>query len=198
MSRFSLLLATRNRDKVVEIRQVLAGLDVEVISAIERDDLPEIEEDRDTLEGNASKKALVCSRIAQMASLADDTGLEVDALNGKPGVFSSRFAGENATYDDNVNKLLHEMAAVPSTMRGARFRCVMALAIDGRVETVEGVCEGEILFARRGEGGFGYDPVFYLPALDKTFAELSIEEKNRISHRGIALRKAVELIRAHL
>lgn len=185
-----LLLATRNRDKVKEIAQALTGLPVELVPAEKWGNLPDIEEDHDTLIGNAVKKAVTLARITNIPTLADDTGLEVDALNGAPGVHSSRYSGERATYDENVDKLLHEMRNVPDDKRGARFRCVIALAVGDQVETVEGVCEGTIARERHGNGGFGYDPVFIVHGLDKSFAELTLEEKNKISHRGVALQKA--------
>lgn len=182
-----LLLATRNRDKIAEITAALAGLDVELIAADAIPGLPEVEEDAATLQGNAIKKAATLTHHSGLLALADDTGLEVDALDGAPGVYSSRYSGENATYAENVAKLLLEMRGVAAEQRSARFRCVIAIAGDGQVDTVEGVCEGRITEVASGSGGFGYDPVFLVPELGRTFAELSIEEKNRISHRGRAL-----------
>jgi len=185
-----ILLATHNQDKVKEIRELLKDLDVEIISANDIPELPEVDEDQETLEGNAIKKAKVLSQISGLPAIADDTGLEVDALYGAPGVRSSRYAGDNASYDDNVNKLLLALQDVPADQRTAQFRCVVAIVENGKVETVEGICKGVILSERRGHQGFGYDPVFYVPSMGKTFAEMDIEEKNAISHRGIALRKA--------
>ncbi|MBN2357017.1 RdgB/HAM1 family non-canonical purine NTP pyrophosphatase [candidate division KSB1 bacterium] len=190
-----LLLATRNRDKISEIQEALRGLSVRLIPAAEWGELPEVEEDQDTLQGNAIKKARMLADITGIPTLADDTGLEVAALNGAPGVHSSRYSGENATYEENVRKLLREMQTIPDGRRQARFRCVMAVAMGEQLRTVEGECRGMIIRERRGQGGFGYDPVFLLPELDKTFAELTLNEKNRISHRGIALRKAREVLR---
>ena len=192
-----LLLATRNRDKVREIRSVLADLDVELICAADVPDLPEVEEDADTLEGNAIKKALALHKITGLPTLADDTGLEVEALGGAPGVFSSRYAGPDATYADNVQKLLQAMRDVPESRRQAQFRTVVAFAHDGNVETVEGVCRGVITTEPRGSNNFGYDPVFYVPDLGKTMAEMTLEEKNRISHRGRALQEIKKRLAAY-
>lgn len=193
-----LLLATRNPDKIKEIKQVLSHLPLEIISADDLKNLPEVVEDQPTLEGNAIKKATILSKSSALLSLADDTGLQVDALDGAPGVYSSRYAGEKATYDDNVTKLLTEMQGVAENRRTARFRCVMALVDGNKIETVEGVCEGIILEEKRGDKGFGYDPVFYTPVYGKSFAEISLEEKNKISHRGIALNKIRTLLETKL
>ncbi len=192
-----LLLATRNRDKVREIRSVLADLDVELICAADVPDLPEVEEDADTLEGNAIKKAMTLHKMTGLPTLADDTGLEVEALGGAPGVFSSRYAGPDATYADNVQKLLQAMRDVPESRRQAQFRTVIAFAHDGQVETVEGVCRGVITTEPRGSNNFGYDPVFYVPDLGKTMAEMTLEEKNRISHRGRALQEIKKRLAAY-
>ena len=192
-----LLLATRNRDKVREIRSVLADLDVELICAANVPDLPEVEEDADTLEGNAIKKAMTLHKITGLPTLADDTGLEVEALGGAPGVYSSRYAGPDATYADNVQKLLQAMRDVPESRRQAQFRTGVAFAHDGNVETVEGICRGVITTEPRGSNNFGYDPVFYVPDLGKTMAEMTLEEKNRISHRGRALQEIKKRLAAY-
>jgi XTP/dITP diphosphohydrolase len=194
----TLLLATNNSDKVAEFLQFFHGLNLELKTAAEFPSIPAVEEDQPTLQGNAIKKAQTLALATGLLALADDTGLEVDALNGEPGVFSSRFAGANATYDDNVDKLLKELQRAPVSSRTARFRCVIAIADKAYIETVEGVCEGVILESRQGDGGFGYDPVFFLPERGVTFAEMDIEEKNRISHRGRALVKARALLEKKL
>ncbi|HPN36500.1 MAG TPA: XTP/dITP diphosphatase [bacterium] len=193
-----LLLATNNADKAAEMRDFFTGLNLVLRTAAEFPQIPAVEEDQPTLQGNAVKKASALAAATGLLSLADDTGLEVDALNGRPGVYSSRYAGENASYSENVDKLLAELQDIPAAQRSARFRCVIALANGSRVETVEGVCEGVILTARQGQGGFGYDPVFFLPEIGRTFAEMSLEEKNRISHRGRALQQARRLLEKKL
>jgi|Deesub1362B_J571_1020462.scaffolds.fasta_scaffold00887_15 XTP/dITP diphosphohydrolase len=197
MGRIRIVLATRNEDKVRELRAILADLPVEIVSATEFRDLPPVEENGATLEENALLKARAVHRFLGLPALADDTGLEVDALGGRPGVYSSRFAGEQATYEDNVRKLLEELKDVPDG-RTARFRCVAAF-VDGETELLaEGVCEGQILHEPRGTGGFGYDPVFYVPEKGKTFAEMTLEEKNRISHRSRAFQRMKELLEQYL
>jgi XTP/dITP diphosphohydrolase len=152
-------------------------------------DIPETIEDGDTLEANAEKKAREIHKATGLPSLADDTGLEVDFINGAPGVYSSRFAGENATYAMNNEKLLNELKDVPSGQRTARFRCVMAIAENGQITFLEGTCHGFILNEIKGSHGFGYDPLFYVPEYNQTFAEMPLSLKNKISHRGHALRK---------
>lgn len=183
-----MILATKNRHKLEEMRLALEGMGIDLRSAFEFADLPEVVEDADTLEGNALKKARETFILTGITSVADDTGLEVDALGGRPGVWSARYAGEGATYAMNVDKLLAELSDVPIDRRTARFRTVIAVAGPAGEWTVDGVCEGEILTERIGEGGFGYDPVFRPAGYDRSFAEMSIEEKNLISHRGKALK----------
>ena len=189
------MLATRNRDKVFEIKKLLDPSAFEVVSADEIPDLPEVEEDGATLEENALKKARAVARVTGAITIADDTGLEVHALGGAPGVYSSRYAGEGASYADNVRKLLAELQGVPEDKRSARFRCVVAIVDGSHSLTVEGVCEGRITMEPRGSGGFGYDPVFLEPNSGKTFAEMSPEEKNAVSHRGKAFRKVAEILK---
>jgi XTP/dITP diphosphohydrolase len=188
------VVATRNPHKLEEIRAILAGLPVRLLSAADLG-APEVEEDEPTLEGNAAKKAQVVADATGRVALADDTGLEVDALGGRPGVHSARYAGPDATYADNRARLLEELAGTPPEGRGARFRCVIHLARPGVSAAAReglaarGAIEGAIALAPRGSGGFGYDPVFLVagdPA-GRTLAELSPEEKNAISHRGRAL-----------
>lgn len=190
-----ILLATQNLDKVKEIRSILGCDGWEVLSLRDFPQFPAIEEDGASLLENAQKKARTAHQWTGLLSLADDTGLEVDALNGAPGVYSSRFAGEKVTYQENVKKLLEVLRGIPESHRTARFRCVVDIVDHGREEYVEGVCEGVILSECRGEQGFGYDPVFYVPEIGKTFAEMTVEEKNAISHRGKAFRKAAEIVK---
>lgn len=183
-----IVLATANRDKVRELRHALAGLAVEILTRDDFPEIPEVIEDGVTLDENAVKKARAVCEATGLPAVADDTGLEVDALDGEPGVYSSRFAGLDATYADNVRLLLQKMEGVPEGRRGARFRCVVALAEpNGADILVEGTCDGRILSEARGSDGFGYDPVFFVPGVGKTFAEMSVEEKDRISHRGMAM-----------
>lgn len=189
----TIVLASRNSDKIAELTSTLADLDIELKSALDFPELGEVEEDRHTLEGNALKKARYAFEETGLPSLADDTGLEVDALNGRPGVFSARYAGDKSTYEDNLNKLLDELIEVKREDRGARFRTIVAFIDEsGEGYLFEGVCRGLILEEPRGEGGFGYDPVFRPEGYDQTFAELEAEEKNRISHRGKAIQKFYE------
>lgn len=185
MNKPRLIVATSNRGKVKELDALLRDRAI-VETLLDHPEVGEIVEDRDSFEGNAGKKAEEVSRIVGRPALADDSGLCVDALGGAPGVYSARYAPGSDR--DRYQKLLAEIASVPAGSRSARFVCAMALAVPGR-ETVfvRGVCEGEILFAPRGEGGFGYDPVFLVAGRSETMAELPMEEKNRISHRARAL-----------
>ncbi|MEA3500283.1 MAG: RdgB/HAM1 family non-canonical purine NTP pyrophosphatase [Candidatus Marinimicrobia bacterium] len=186
-----LVLATRNRDKIKEIKNKL-GNDIIILTIDDFDNMPEVIEDGETLEENAIKKARIIFEHTKLPAIADDTGLFVDALNGRPGVFSSRFAGEDATYDENVDKLIGELKSVSWEQRNAKFITVIAYMDDKSMWTVEGRAEGKIIKDKKGNSGFGYDPVFYYEELGKTFSEMDIEEKNKISHRAIALRKFVE------
>lgn len=194
-SRRKIVLATRNPDKVREIQHYLADLAFDILSINDFDGIPEIEEDGATIEANAIKKARIVAEKTGLMTLADDTGLEVAHLQGAPGVFSSRFAGENATYADNVKKLLAVLAGVPASQRLARFRTIMALARNGSMQTVEGVCIGIITETPRGDQGFGYDPIFWLPEHELTFAEMDLTLKNQVSHRAQALKKVRELLK---
>ena len=163
--------------------------------------IPDINENRSTFAGNSIKKAIEVSKHTDTATLADDSGLEVDALNGKPGILSARYAGKNATSDQLISKVLKELEGTPDTKRTARFRCAIALVIpsctDGMViEVVEGICEGKITFQKQGEDGFGYDPIFVPLGYNQTFAELGTEIKNKISHRAKALKLITKIILA--
>lgn len=205
-----LVLATHNRDKAREIVDMLAGLGVDVVTLDAYPDFPPTIEDGDTLEANALKKAREARDYTGCSALADDTGLEVDALNGAPGVYSARYSGENATYASNCAKLLSEMKHVAPEKRAARFRTVMALALTSRdserarrigeaSRTIEclvtdGVLPGEISALSRGSNGFGYDPVFIVRAAGPTLAEMTLAEKNRTSHRYRALIEMRELM----
>jgi XTP/dITP diphosphohydrolase len=190
-----LLVATNNRGKLREYALLLGELPFELETLAEAGIVEEVEETGSTMEENAIQKATRYAGLSGLVTLADDSGLEVDALGGEPGVQSRRYAGENTSDSDRNRYLLGKLAHVPWEKRGARFRCVIAVATpDGRVDTREGVCEGVIALRPRGEGGFGYDPVFYLPELGRAMAELTLEEKNRISHRARAAQAAGELL----
>ena len=188
-----IVLATRNKKKIEEIRRITAGLPISILSLDNFPDCPETVEDRDTFEGNAIKKAIEVCKCTGKPALADDSGLEVDALGGAPGVYSARYAGNDGGGNNdirNYEKLLFELNNVPDEKRGARFVCCMALAFpDGSVKTFFGYVEGRIGHGPKGETGFGYDPVFIPKNDKKTFAEMSGDEKDRLSHRGKALEK---------
>ncbi|MBL7978052.1 MAG: RdgB/HAM1 family non-canonical purine NTP pyrophosphatase [Bacteroidetes Order II. Incertae sedis bacterium] len=181
-----ILLATRNKDKVDEFKHALQGLPYEVLTALDFPTLPEVDEDQDTLEGNAFKKARMLYEATGIFSMADDTGLEVSALNGQPGVYSARYAGKKATYAENRAKMLREMMGEEN--RTAQFRTVIAY-YTGKKKFFEGICSGQITHGEIGAGGFGYDPIFMPNGYDVTFAQMTTEEKNKISHRGVAFRK---------
>ena len=193
-----LLFATRNRGKLDELRELLSDLTIEVLTPDDVDDeLPEVVEDGETFAANATLKALALSRAAALPALADDSGLEVDALGGAPGVYSARFSGVDLTGkakdEANIDKLLTSLHGVPAEERTARFRSVLAFAdcsgsLGERVVLSEGACEGRIIESRRGSGGFGYDPLFFVPELGATFAEIPRAEKNAWSHRARAMR----------
>lgn len=190
-----LILASRNEDKIEELRSALQSFDVELKSALDFPWLREVEEDWNTLQGNALKKARYVYQETGLPALADDTGLEVDALDGRPGVYSARYAGDEATYQDNLRKLLEEMAGVALKDRGAQFRTAIVFVTDDFTQTFEGICRGTILMERKGDSGFGYDPVFRPEGYDQTFAELDAATKNEISHRGRAIKKFLEWLR---
>ena len=193
-----IVLATHNKDKCLEMMDVLSNLNIELLTLNEFPHIGEIIEDGVTLEDNALIKARSVHELTKLPSLADDTGLEVEALGGAPGVFSARYSGENASYSDNVNKLLKDMQNVPNGKRMAKFRTVMAF-IDDEMELIAEDCvEGIITDVTKGVDGFGYDPVFYVPEMNKTYAEMSIKEKNQISHRGKALVKMQTLLQERL
>ena len=199
-----LVMATRNPGKTAEIRELLQGFPVEIKSLSDFGPIPEVEEDADTFDANAYKKAGFTARVLGVPAIADDSGIAVEALNGAPGVHSARYGGENASDEDRRNKLLTEMDG--RSDRQAAFECVISLAVpSGPALTYEGRCEGVLAEAPAGANGFGYDPIFYYPPLQKTFAELTREEKSRVSHRGKALRelrgefdKVLQWIRKHM
>jgi len=192
-----LLIASTNKGKIKEVRAQLKNFDFEIIGLDNFPELMNIEEDGETFAENALKKARVSAQKTNLITLADDSGLEVDYLDGRPGIYSARFSGENATDEENNKKLLKELEGVEKEERTARFRCVMAI-YDPRndfYKTADGSCEGRILKSPRGENGFGYDPLFYVEKKGKTMAELSSEIKNKISHRANALEKMKKIIK---
>jgi XTP/dITP diphosphohydrolase len=194
-----LMIATRNPGKAREYREILSSLPLEVTYLDVEGIALDVEETGTSFAENAILKASAYAKVSNMWTWADDSGLEVDALGGSPGIYSARYAGPEATDADRRRKLLSALAGVPWDARTARFRCVVALATpQGDIRTAEGVCEGVIAFGPAGDNGFGYDPVFYLPDLGATMAQLPSEEKNRISHRGRAAQAAERLLKAML
>ena len=190
------MIATRNKGKIREIREALNGLDLRIYALSDFPNVPNIEEDGKNFTENALKKARFYSKYFEMMTVADDSGLEVDSLKGLPGIYSARYAGEGASSQANNQKLLSALEGVPVSKRGAKFKCLLAMVSpDGKEAIAEGSCKGSIGFKEKGKRGFGYDPLFILPKNGKTMAELSLEEKNKISHRGKALRKLRKLIK---
>jgi XTP/dITP diphosphohydrolase len=187
-SEFTVVLATRNQNKIKEILAIFQDSLIQFRTLDDYPGSPEVVEDASTLEGNAQKKAYEIARFTNQIALADDSGLEVDFLDGMPGVISARFAGKGCTYNDNNLKLLNSLKGVPTEHRKARFRCIMALAVPGGATlTVEGRLDGYITDRPRGTEGFGYDPVFLVPEIGKTLAEMGPNQKNSLSHRFKAL-----------
>lgn len=189
-----LVLATRNHHKIMELEALLGDIGIKLVGLDQFPLVGEIVEDQPTLEGNALKKAREVHRITRMPALADDSGLEVYYLNGEPGVFSSRYAGPHATYEDNCKKLLEKMRGVPARRRAARFRCVLGLVTSALETTVEGIVTGRIIEHPRGNNGFGYDPVFVPDGFRETLAEMSVDLKNQLSHRSKAVVKMKEIL----
>lgn len=191
-----LIVASNNLNKIQEIKEIIGDLGIQVLGLSEVGDFPEVVEDGDTFQANAKKKAVEIAKLTGELVLADDSGLEVDALDGAPGVHSARFAGKPRSDQRNNELLLSRLGDLPLEKRGAQFRCVMALATpEGKVEFSEGICRGVITFAPRGSTGFGYDPLFLVPELGLTFAELGPEVKNTISHRSLAMQGILKIIR---
>ncbi len=200
-----LLVATRNRGKMRELTALLAGAPFELVSLADAGVVEDVEETGETMEENAALKARTYARLSDMPTVADDSGLEVEALGGEPGVLSARYAGEGATDAQRIAFLYERLRGVPEELWNARFRCVIAVVwtpgqalgrlSEAPVELFTGECHGRIVRPPRGSNGFGYDPAFLFPELDKTMAELSADEKNRLSHRSVAARKAVAAMR---
>ena len=191
-----LVLATRNRHKAEELVALLGDLGITIRTLDEFPDAPDVVEDGDTCEANAVKKARAIAEFTGLPAVADDTGLEVDALDGRPGVYAARYAGEDATYEDNCRKLLRELMDMPHERRTARFLTVAAIALpSGGIRVAQGTLHGMIAEEASGTLGFGYDPVFLIPELEKTLAQLSADQKNTISHRAKAFTQAKDLLR---
>ncbi len=183
---------------MVEIKNIFKHFSVTLLTLDQFSEIGEIKETGKTFKENALIKARTVHRLTGKAAIGDDTGLEVDALNETPGIYSARYAGENVTYEENVTKLLKEMSGIKMEDRTARFRTVAAYVDDSTELITEGKIEGIITFEKKGSSGFGYDPVFFVPELNCTFAELSGEDKNKISHRGEAFQNLSKLLRVHL
>lgn len=193
-----LVIATHNRNKFKEMKEALSGVGWEILPGFEFPGIPEVEEDGATLEENSLKKARIVSGFTRLPALSDDTGLFVDALDGKPGIYAARFAGENCTYEDNVRKMLGLLEGVAEAKRTALFRTVVTLYYpDGQFKQVAGEVHGSITTGVKGSGGFGYDPIFLPLGFSKVFAEMTLVEKNKISHRGLAVQKARELLKGN-
>jgi XTP/dITP diphosphohydrolase len=185
-----ILLATNNKDKVFEIKKIFTIPDLQLLTLWDLNLEIDVNEDQNTLEGNAIKKAKTVFEISGIPSVADDTGLFVEILNGKPGVFSSRYAGNNATYEDNYLKLLKELEKFPDDKRSAYFKTVVCYYFQpDKYLLLDGICKGKIAFQPQGKNGFGYDPIFIPNGFSQTYAEMSIEQKNAISHRNKAFTK---------
>jgi XTP/dITP diphosphohydrolase len=189
-----IVIATHNKNKFKELYLGLSSLNVDLLSLDDFPEIGEIVEDGETLEDNALIKARTVHKLSSLPAISDDTGLAVDALNGEPGVYSARYAGENCTYLENVNKMLSEMKNIPQNKRTATFSTVMAYVDDKRELTAEGIVKGVITDKIKGIGGFGYDSIFYVHNKGKTFSEMTIKEKNLVSHRS----KAIEALKAKL
>lgn len=194
-----IVIATRNEGKLQEIKELIRGLQVEILSLKDIPEVPVVREGGSSFKENALMKAEVIASFTKKVSIADDSGLAVDFLKGEPGVYSARFAGKDANDGENNKELLRRLEGVPISKRGATFRCVIAVVTpDGKKDIVEGECRGIIQFEERGEFGFGYDPLFFVPEYRRTFAELSPEIKNKISHRAKAMEKLRVVLKEYL
>jgi XTP/dITP diphosphohydrolase len=199
MKTMEIVLATRNKKKIEEIRRILEGMEITILTLDDFPFCPDVEEDKDSFEGNAIKKAVAISNCTSKISVSDDSGLEVYALNGSPGVRSARYAGKDANDNNNIKKLLADLKDVSSEKRAGRFVCVIALARpNGEINTFHGTIEGRIGEYPSGTMGFGYDSIFYPKSSERTFAQMSPEEKDTLSHRNEALTKLKDHIKSHL
>ena len=192
-----IILATQNQGKIRELQELLVDEGIEVLSLSDIPDWEDVEENGETFADNAALKARAAVQRTGLIALADDSGLEVDDLDGAPGVYSARYAGEPKDDERNNDKLLHLLETTSDDKRMARFRCALVMATPfGKEYLTEGVVEGQILRQRRGQDGFGYDPIFYLPEYARTMAELTMTEKNKLSHRAQAFRKVIPILQA--
>jgi len=191
----NLIIATSNKHKLREFKELLQEFPFTLFSLADFPHIPPIIEDGKSFYENALKKATTVAQLTGKLTIADDSGIEVEALGGKPGVTSARFAGEDASDDENNAKLLKDLEGILPAKRGACFKCVLVIApAEGKTAFVEGECKGTIIHEPRGEHGFGYDPLFLVPEYNKTFSEITPEDKNKISHRSRALRKLLEIL----
>jgi len=192
----NLLLATTNPGKIKEYHLLMSDLGYQITTLIDQGIVKVVTETGNSYEQNARIKAIAYAKLSQLTTIADDSGLEVSALGGEPGIHSARFAGERSTDTDKVETLLTRLKGIPWEKRTACFKCVIAIATpEGQIELCHGQCCGIIAVEAMGKGGFGYDPIFYLPRMGKTMAELSLKEKNRISHRAHASHKARQILK---
>jgi XTP/dITP diphosphohydrolase len=199
MKSMEIVLATRNKKKIEEIRRILEGMEITILTLDDFPFCPEVDEDEDSFEGNAIKKAVAISNCTSRIAVSDDSGLEVYALNGAPGVKSARYAGTSANDNTNIKKLLADMNDLPPEKRTGRFVCVIALACPGgEIYTFQGTIEGRIGEYPCGTMGFGYDPLFYPTGFEKTFGQMGPQEKDALSHRNEALKKLKDHIKSHL
>ena len=195
---YKIVLATHNKDKVSELRGILSPLAIKIFSLEEFSKIGNIIEDGSSLQDNALIKARAVFKQTKIPSLGDDTGLEVDALDGAPGIYSARYAGAKCSYSDNVKKLLENMRAIPLKKRTASFKTALAFVSENMELVSEGVVKGLITTSSKGVGGFGYDPVFYVLERKKTYSEMKMKEKNQISHRAKAIQNMIKLLQSHL
>ena len=192
-----IILATQNQGKIRELQELLVDKGIEVLSLLDIPEWEDVEENGETFADNAALKARAAVKRTGLIALADDSGLEVDALDGAPGVYSARYAGEPKDDQRNNDKLLHQLETTSDDKRTARFRCALVMATpSGKEYLTEGAVEGQIIRQRRGQDGFGYDPIFYLPEYSRTMAELTMTEKNKLSHRAQAFRKVIPILQA--
>lgn len=197
MKNNTIVIATHNKNKLSEMKFILKPLGMKIKSLFDFPEIGDIPETGNSLEDNAIIKARAVFELTGLSALSDDTGLEVNALNGEPGVYSARWAGENCSYSDNVNKLINKIKSISLDRRNAQFRTVMAFVNKNVEHTEEGIIKGLILDTAKGVGGFGYDPLFYIPLKRKTFAEMSLDEKGKISHRGLALNNMLTYLKTN-